>query len=159
MADHLTELKEACSSHGVQDPEEKIKGGESRWFIGHPSPAAPGTVALAQPSGLTITFREKDVLEVRRHQKLFLVRTSADANLLVAVEQVVNAASINRCDCGSQESTPKSARMELVWTHWGDDVYIRDLGNGCAFQWDCKWVDIPLLGSMYLCIPSGYYCS
>lgn len=160
MADHLAELKKACSSHEAPAPEEKIKDGESRWFMGQPSPASPGTVALAQPGGFNLTFREKDVVEVKRHEHLFFVRTSPDANLLVSVEQVVNATSIG-CGCKSEESkTESSARSSrgIIWTGWGDDVYIFNR-DGCAFYFDCKWVDIPLLGRMYLCIPTGLICN
>ena len=42
MADHLAELKEACRSQEAGEPEERIKAGESRWFMGRPSAASPG---------------------------------------------------------------------------------------------------------------------
>ena len=127
--------------------------------MGHPSPASPGTIALAQPGGFNLTFREKDVVEVKRHKELFFVRTSADTDLLVSAEQVVNARSIG-CDCKSEDSTQTSTQSarEIIWTGWGDDVYIFNRG-GCAFYFDCKWVWIPLLGSMYLCIPTGFICN
>ena len=99
---------------------------------------------------------------MKRHEHLFFVRTSHDANLLVSIEQVVNASAIG-CDCKSEQSTEgtettaRSARG-IIWTGWGDDVYIFNRG-GCAFYFDCKWVDIPLLGRMYLCIPTGLICN
>ncbi|MEO6093428.1 MAG: hypothetical protein ABIT04_01640 [Novosphingobium sp.] len=158
MADDFERLKEACYACTPIKEAERIGQGESRWFAGYPDPSSRGTVSLLQPTGFRLTFREEDVLEAKRHNKLFLVRVSSEANLSVSMSQVVKAGSAGRCDCGDDEkSGERLIDITAPWGDWGDKVIVLPWG-GCHLGWNCGTIDLPIVGPIYLCIPSRVYC-
>ena len=96
MSDYLDELKRACSATPARSDAERIDEGESSWFAGRAAPADEGFVAIAQDDDIVTVVRERDVLEVRKKDHLFLVRVRADADVLVRFERVTKA---RPCDC------------------------------------------------------------
>ena len=158
MDDDLEMLKGACHADAPTDDAELIAQGECRWFAGYPEPSSRGTVSLIQPTGFRLIFREKDILEAKRHKKLFLVRVSSDANLSVTMSQVVKAGSAGQCDCGD-DGKPHARLIDVTapWGDWGDEIIMLPWG-GCYLGWNCGTFDIPLVGPVYVCIPSRVYC-
>ena len=160
MSEDMTALRAACSAEVPYAPEQAIADGESRWFFGRAAPAARGLVALAQPNGFRLTFREDHILEVKRHKDLFFVRLSARGDLLASFEQVVNAGNLSRCDCHEQNQAPFLRRGIDINsdTTWGDQIIVLPHG-GCYVKFNCGYFDFPVLGNIYICIPTGLLCA
>ena len=114
MDQYLDELKTACAAIKRSDPE-RISAGDSTWFAGRPAPADKGFIAIAQDEDIHTVIRVEDVQEVRKEQDIYLVKVSADANVLVRYERVTKAKPED-CGCGDEDkgeaaSSGAAARM------------------------------------------------
>ena len=152
MAEELSELVAACSGHRPTSPAERMAEGETHWFIGYPAAAPSEMVALRQTDALKLVFRQEDVLEVRRDDERFLVRIRDGANMLISFEHVIKAAPT--CDCGEGRN---EGRKQGVMARNLIDVHIANLGD-CQLRIECFTVNIPLLGSYRVCIPTSWSC-
>lgn len=113
MGTNLDDLRTACRAEPVRSEEEMIRTGETTWFMGRPTSAPEGMIALAQNEDMHTLIREADVLEVRKQNEFYLVKVSAEANILARFQRVVKARA-QECDC--DDSDDKEAPDEISRT-------------------------------------------
>lgn len=158
MVHGLAELKEACRPQEPAPHVKTIEEGGEHWFIGHPAPSQPETIALAQSPDVKLVFREEDVRQAHKVGERFAIRVDADANMLVSHEQVMKACA-SRCHCTDAESggEPGTMRRERGRVDPDADVnYIEDMP--CWWRFNCYTIYIPFVGPTRVCIPTGYWC-
>lgn len=162
MAEGLSELLPECRAHRPSSPAERIAEGQAHWSIGHAAPAGPVALALSKSESLKLVFRQEDVTEVRRDGEHYVVRVRDGANMVASFEQVIKAAPTCGCADGSDEGA-KSGGIAASTAPQAPgptdiDVFIDNLANGCTIRVDCFTVNLPILGSTRVGIPTGFWC-
>lgn len=111
MPNLLEELKRACKAESKLSTSERIKEGESHWFAGMPARAEDGFVAIAQENDIITVIPERDVLEVKKEERLFLVRVRGNADVLVRFERVAKVQAGGDCGCEADKDEDENTKV------------------------------------------------
>ncbi len=139
MKDAFSDLKEACSEQQRKPASELIREGSTSWFAGRPTNAPRDTVALAQKGPFRVIIREEDVKSVEKHEDLYLVEVSADANILIGLEKVIKA-NLSGCGCHPKKQTPTEMHATVkddTWINPDADLNVLVMGE-CYITVSCQ---------------------
>jgi hypothetical protein len=148
--DSVAELKAACAGQ-TPSAADQLRMGRTTWLMGHPAAAPEGTIAVSRNGDFKLIIRDEDVLEVDKHGDEFLVKVSAEANILVSFEKVIKA-DPGSCGCHETQPSPTLAREGGPVPDPDFDVNLINIG-GCVFRWECKSI-----GGRRICFLMGFYC-
>lgn len=158
----LQELIAACSACPGQTLRAAIEADEEHWFTGSPAPSDEGTIALAQTPSLI--FRTEDVRAVHKHGGRYFVGVAGDANLMISHRRTIKAKAA-ACACHGKSSAGqgengRSTLQRAIGDRIDPDADVNFIEDwGCWWRFNCYTVNLPLLGPVRVCIPTGYYCS
>lgn len=140
MKDAFSELKAACSGQQPKSASELIREGSTSWLSGRPTNAPPGTIALSQNGPFRVIIREEDVKSVEKHEGLYLVEISADANILIGLEKVTKA-RLGGCGCPPKQQTPTEMHVK-VDPKADVNILNIDVGtpNACQIRVECQTI-------------------
>ena len=141
MTDAFSDLKAACSGQQPKSASDLIRAGSTSWFAGRPTSAPPGTIALSQNGPFKVIVREEDVKSVEKHEGLYLVEVSADANILIGLEKVIKA-KLSGCGCHPKPPVPTVMLTTVDPKADVNILYIDVDGtpNECAIRVECQTI-------------------
>ena len=98
----LEKLKSDCADQTEPDASLLAKEGEGVWLIGLPAKAEDGMIGLSMNEHQKVMVRERDILEVVKDDKYYLVKAKRHADVVIQYRTVTKIGSSSECECPTQ---------------------------------------------------------
>ena len=96
----LTELKKDAVNNKSESIKELIELGNTYWYRGCAVDAPDEVIALRLETGITIQLNEKDIIDVKKQDKMYMVQVKEGTNFVASFQMTAQVGSQKEsCEC------------------------------------------------------------
>ena len=142
----LSELKKDAINNKSESIKELIELGNTYWYRGCPVDAPDEVIALRLENGITIQLNEKDIIDVKKQDKLYMVQVKEGTNFMASFQMTAQVGSQKEsCGCDSHSTSEKEGESQTgtipssMSKIFDDDLFQRP-GLGVRLCWGVPYV-------------------